>query len=199
MNEPDVLNEVIKDIGRGLYTAPWDTRPGGVVMIGDLSSDEKGSGARMNADKLAVEQIPVRCWHKLFHAQMSVLNEDKVYLGQLLDLVEALAAFQEGKADGLQLLHSVPAYWFEDAIAVFVYGAKKYKRWNWLKGQAWSVPMASAIRHARAVFAGEIVDRESGLAHTGHFTCNLIMLATFYDTYKEGNDFPDPKFFEAGK
>jgi len=209
----DGLNEVIKSTC-GLDKKPWVplTKDTGwyddpdcgmklpadriTLVVGDLESDEKGSGARMNADKLAVEQIPVRCWRSLFAAQVYKMPDpNAVYLSLLLDITDKLADFQEGKITGKQLLRYVPMSWVHDAIDVFNYGEYKYKKYNWLKGQPWSVPLASAVRHAKAVFGGEIVDQESGLAHTGHFTCNLIMLATFFYTYPEGNDFPDPKFF----
>ncbi len=207
----DGMNEVIRatagldkttwiDVDKNVTKEVYDLKPGQIVVIGDLNSDEKGSGARMNADKTAVELIPVRTWRKLFGHQVSrMAGGCQGHLYTLLDIVEALADFQEGKRGGSWLLRAAPSIWFDDAIDVFVYGAKKYKQWNWLKGQAWSVPTASAIRHARAVFNGEIIDQESGLVHTGHFMCNIIMLATFYDTYPEGNDFPDPKFFEETK
>jgi len=180
----DALDEVVAQIGRPLDTTPW---------VGDLDSNEKGSGARMNADKLAVEQIPAKIWAAVFRGSRGVRGMS------LITCVEDLALFQEGELPGGQLLNNVPMPWIESAVDVFVYGMGKYKKYNWLKGMPWSVPLASAIRHAKAIFEGERLDPESGLPHTGHFTCNLIMLATFYDTYKEGNDFPDPKFFEDTK
>jgi len=199
----DALDEVVAQIGRPLDKHPWadiDKPVDKTMTIGDLDSEERGSGARMNADKLAVEQIPVRCWHMIFAAQLWKKDSSAAYEHTLLDLVDQLAYFQEGKTSGAQLVRGVPMQWVHDAIEVFsYYSTHKYKQWNWLKGMAWSVPLASAIRHAKAVFAGEVVDPESGFAHTGHFVCNLIMLAIFYDTYREGNDFPDPKFFEDTK
>ncbi len=205
-----LLDEVVEGIGRPLDRTPWDDRPGNVyearrmiadadldmtpgpiVFVGDLDSDEKGSGARMNADKLAVELIPVRIWAAILRGNRGLRDLE------LVTCVEDLALFQEGRLPGGQLLNNVPIEWLECAVYVFVYGMGKYKRWNWLKGMPWSVPLASAIRHAKAMFAGEDLDPESGLPHKGHFVCNLIMLATYYDTYKEGNDFPDPKFFRG--
>ena len=178
----------------GLDKTPWSGLDN-KMFIGDIDSRERGSGARANENKLAVEQIPVRCWRKIFaHQVRRMPDPNAVYLSQLLNLVDALAEFQEGTASGSRLLCDVPMQWTHDAIEVFVYGMGKYKRYNWLKGQAWSVPLASALRHAKSVFGGEVVDPESGLAHTGHFVCNLIMLATFYDTYPEGNDFPNPEW-----
>ena len=178
-----------------------DPGPGKVIFVGDLDSNEKGSGARANADKLAVEQLPVRVWYKIFASRAAKAGRNPG-MWALLEVIEDLAEFQEGIAGGAQLLSHVPPRWIDDAIDVFVfYGNGKYKQpvptvpGNWLKGMPWSVPTASAIRHARAMFDGEQNDQESGFSHAGHLVCNLIMLATFERSYKAGNDYRDPKFF----
>lgn len=166
--------------------------------VGDVDSDDKGSGARMSAGKLPVELIPVRTWARIFLNQRPISGDDGSGLA-LIACVEDLAKFQEGREDGDYLLHAVPAPWFDDAALVFAYGATHgYKPWNWLKGMPWSVPLACAIRHAKALLIDkEPIDPESGLHHVGHFVCNLIMLSVFYDTYPEGNDFPGSKFFKV--
>jgi len=64
-----------------------------------------------------------------------------------------------------------------------------------MKGMSWSVVVGCALRHAKKIFEGELLDDESGLPHRGHFACNLIMLGTFYTTYPEGNDFPNEEYF----
>lgn len=204
------MRPTIDDLNKGLtdIMAPWDTEPWNESVkqahqmpVGDLESDERGSGARANADKLRVELIPVRAWvHHFAGKAYGSANSDVnvVALYTWLNLLDDLADFQEGKITGKQLLAHVPPSWMDAAVDVFVYGIKKYKMWNWLKGQPWSVPLASAVRHAKAVltyFPGEGVDKESGCYHNGMFVANLIMLATFYYTYPEGNDMPDKKFF----
>lgn len=167
--------------------------------VGDVVSDDKGSGARMSAGKLPVELIPVRTWARIFMRHASSIYGDERSGLSLITCVEDLAAFQEGRADGDYLLSSVPPQWFDDAALVFEYGATHgYTPWNWLKGMLWSVPLACAIRHAKALLIDkEPMDAESGLHHIGHFVANLIMLSVFYDTYPEGNDFPASKFFEV--
>ena len=175
-------------------------KPGQVFSVGDLHSDDIGTGARMSGDKLAVEVIPVRHWASIF--ETSLVNageyewEDKV----IITCLRSLAKFQEGKLTGEKLLAPVPHPWFDLAVDAFVYGytGGGYKKWNWIKGMPWSVPLACAIRHAKAhVLNGEMNDKDSGLPHISHFVCNLVMLATFYDAYPEGNDFPDSKYFEV--
>jgi hypothetical protein len=195
----DGLHEAIKEIGTVDLTGQDRT-----VVVGDLDSDERGSGARMNADKPKVDMIPVRCWLELFKRRANTLIDVHGFTpeetGRTLTAIQALGEFQEQRASGAELLASMPASWYDMAVEVFEYGAKKYKLWNWLKGQQWSVPMACAIRHMQAIFIkGELRDPESGLTHIGHFMCNIIMLATFYDTFPEGNDLPREEYFRHGK
>lgn len=109
------------------------------MTVGDIESNARGSGARFNAGKPAMELIPL---------------------------------------DGL-----------ESAARVFEYGTKKYAPWNWAKGMPWSVVVGCMMRHLAAMQRGEDVDPESGLPHVGHLMCNALMLATFRETFPEGNDF----------
>ena len=173
-----------------------DFGPGQIVTVGDLDSDEKGTGARMNADKLRVELLPVRHWAHLFWTAKTNAKDMEAHRATFCAAVDALAVFQEGDYNAQKLLAPLWPIWFDEAVEVFVYGTGKYRKWNWLKGQPWSVPLASALRHARAdLIDGELRDKESGLSHVGHFTCNVIMLAQFSKSYKAGNDFPATEYF----
>ena len=88
----------------------------------------------------------------------------------------------------LALLNVQPGLWVECA-RVFAWGSRKYAAWNWAKGQAWSIPLGSALRHiVLGVLRGEENDPESGETHRGHVACNLVMLLWFADHYAEGND-----------
>jgi len=188
------LREIGKHAGPGL--PDLDCKPDQIVAVGDLDSDDVGTGARMNADKLAVDMIPVRHWVTVLQQAVTNRGDHTWEDMAIIACLKALARFQEGRINGEELLQAVPHPWFNQAVEVFVYGAKEYKPWNWLKGMPWSVPLACAVRHAKAhVLMGEYGDKESGWPHYGHLVCNLVMLATYYDTYKAGNDFPDPRFF----
>ena len=193
------LNAVLTEIAR--RPGPLDFTPGsGIISVGDLDSDEVGTGARSNADKLAVELIPVRHWVHLFWTLRRNAMDRDYESAQLISALAALAAFQEGDYDARNLLAPIPPVWYEEACRVFVYGTKKYRKWNWLKGMPWSVPLASAVRHVRDVLVvGEEYDQESGLLHVGHFTCNIMMLAQYSTTYRAGNDLPNPKYFREEK
>jgi len=192
----------IEDIGRaaspniGRAASP---KPGDWCAVGDITSDKRGTGTRKNSGKLAVGLIPVRCWASIFEqAAMNCTSSGCMETedAALIRCVKALGAFQEERATGRTLLEPIPHPWFDDAVLAFKYGEDKYTTWDWLKGMPWSVPLASGIRHAKAVLLdGEEIDGESGLPHIGHFVCNMVMLATFYNTYKEGNDFPPTEYF----
>lgn len=93
--------------------------------------------------------------------------------------------FNAGKPD----LALIPLIGLESAAMVFAYGAQKYAPWNWAKGMNWSVVVSCMMRHLSAIQRGEDLDSESGLPHVGHLMCNALMLATFRETYPEGNDF----------
>lgn len=84
----------------------------------------------------------------------------------------------------------IPLVTLEDEARVWEYGAKKYARNNWMKGQAWSIPLACALRHLAAWQSGETVDKESGVNHLAHAICNLRMLTLYETTYPEGDDRP---------
>lgn len=67
-----------------------------------------------------------------------------------------------------------------DIVRVLGHGARKYSEKNWLKVEnARARYFAAAMRHLFAWWAGEKLDRESGLPHLAHAGCNLLFLAHF--------------------
>ena len=152
--------------------------------IGDIHSTAKGSGARYNAGKIAIELIPLR-----------IIAEHRVAFGgqtPYTDALLALAKFQEGGDAGhlLDAIQLVGPAW-KDCAAVFDYGRRKYAEWNWAKGMSWNAAIACAARHLLfGMMEGEELDPESNLPHRGHFLCNIVMLLTFIRTYPEGDDRP---------
>lgn len=155
------------------------------MTIGDISSSERGSGARYNDGKTAVELIPLRIIAEEFIRSAYPVTHE-------ITALSLLARFQEGEGEDVlySAIASIGPAWSECA-AVFAYGRKKYASWNWAKGMDWSVPLACAARHLiLGMMAGEALDPESGLPHRGHFLCNVVMLLTFIRTYPEGDDRP---------
>jgi hypothetical protein len=150
-------------------------------QIGDINSEERGSGARYNAGKPPLELIPLDILGRYFVYENHPLGQAMIELGK----------FQRGGAAAClyQAIDIVGPAWIE-AAQVFAYGRAKYAAWNWSKGMPWSVPIACAARHLLAMINGEENDHESGLPHRGHMLCNIIMLITYIDTYQEGDDRP---------
>lgn len=160
-------------------------------QVGDVNSTERGSGARYNGGKPAMDLIPLTVVSASFNgsdnADKRAVNEALWHLGQ----------FQvTSNRDYLgTAIRSLRAYW-PDAAKVFDYGRKKYAEWNWAKGMDWNIPVACAARHALKVLAdGELLDEESGESHMGHMLCNLVMLQTFLTSWPSGNNLPDPDLF----
>jgi len=94
------------------------------------------------------------------------------------------ARFNTGKSE----YHQIPLFALEGVARVLMYGERKYAKGNWAKGQPWSVPFDSMIRHMTAWQRGEELDPESGLPHLDHALCNMIFLSAFRDLYPEGDD-----------
>lgn len=154
--------------------------------IGDLSSKEKGSGARFNAGKPKLDLIPIRV----------IALSESYHIGIAFDsnhiALESLAKFQEGgdSVDLYDILKELCIQW-EDIAAVFDFGRKKYSEWNWARGMNWSVPIGCIARHILfGLMANEELDKESGLSHKGHIGCNVVMLLTYMRNYADGDDRP---------
>jgi hypothetical protein len=165
---------------------PKASSPGsGTGGIGDVNSDVAGSGARYNVGKTPVELIPV--WIIALACPGNSTEDESLEAG---DILEALGEWQRGESSIWTVFDAFRGDWTTDAALVFDYGRKKYAAWNWAKGMAWSVPTACAVRHLLAIRRGEINDPESGKPHRGHVACNLVMLAQYEETYRQGDDRP---------
>ncbi len=164
--------------------------------IGDINSNEKGSGARYNTGKPAMELIPVWIIARQARVRYFTLHkgDPDPAKKEALEILHSLGEWQKGNGslDSVFLgFHTITDLgWQKDCAAVFAYGAKKYAAWNWIKGMNWSIPVACIVRHALAILNGEVNDPESGLPHRGHIACNLVMLAQYEKTFPEGNDQP---------
>lgn len=155
------------------------------MSVGDVNSTERGSGARFNTGKPAMDLVPLKVLarHVLRSRPDSTVAKALLSLGHFQatrDISHLTFALEE-----------LGDHW-DDCARAFDYGRRKYADWNWAKGMNWSVPLACAVRHLRAVLAGEERDKESGETHLGHVFCNIAMLLTFNETYIEGDDLPTP-------
>jgi len=156
---------------------------GDFQQVGDVNSQERGSGARYNAGKPQLDLIPAHVWDK-----WDTVDRDLSF--NSAGFLEVLAEWQRGETEAFELLAFFDAGDMEEAARVFEYGAQKYAAWNWAKGMPWSVPVGCILRHWLAEESGEDLDPESGRRHWGHVACNVIMLVHFEDTYPEGDDRP---------
>lgn len=74
---------------------------------------------------------------------------------------------------------------FTEAAKVMEYGAKKYARDNWRKGQPLEQLLDSLLRHVAALQSGEQVDPESGCHHIGHIQANAMFLGLWLKQQQE--------------
>ena len=166
-----------------------------IIGAGDLTSKERGSGARYNANKVPVEFIPVRIWAGYMDPGFAVLPVQPD-----IPLLYALAEVQEGKKDPCELLEYVSTHDLEGAARVFKAVTERevnpYPAWNWAKGMKWSIPIACIVRHALRQYHGEAIDPETGLEHGFHIACNVVMLVQFGMFYQEGDDRPNAEWFK---
>lgn len=155
--------------------------------VGDVTSDEKGSGARYNGGKPDLSLIPLEILGSYLEEFGQAGANDSV-----AHAMELLGGFQAHRTVSslYGLLQTLGDDGWEECAHVFTYGKKKYAAWNWAKGMDWSIPIACAARHLMAMWAGQELDPESGLPHRGHVFCNAVMLLHYVRTYAEGDDLP---------
>lgn len=185
--------------------APAEARQAsGAAAVGDLASNAVGTAARFNAGKVPLHLIPAGILADL-QKHIAVYgpppgrsvnwNSVLCHLGTFQMLQSTGGIARRHLLQAMALMNVVPGLTAECA-RVFEYGMRKYAAWNWAKGQAWSVPLGSAMRHiVFGVQTGERDDPESGLAHRGHVACNIVMLLWFLDHYTQGDDrrrMPEP-------
>lgn len=75
------------------------------------------------------------------------------------------------------------------------FGARKYARFNFVRGYAWSLSFDALQRHLLAWADGEDRDPESGCLHMGHAAWHCLALMTFFLREKGTDDrigTPDP-------
>ncbi len=68
------------------------------------------------------------------------------------------------------------------------FGARKYGEHNYKKGQEWSKPLASLLRHTFKFMDGEDIDEESGLPHCDLALSNCMMLCDYFRNHKKYDD-----------
>ena len=69
----------------------------------------------------------------------------------------------------------------EPMVEVLEFGALKYAPNDWKRGLPVTEICESMLRHIHAILAGEDLDPESGLPHSGHILCNGMFLSHMMD------------------
>lgn len=165
------------------------------MSIGDINSQDIGSGARFNSGKADWSLLPLTIVAASLASKVPPDSLDLQAL-RLLGSYQATGSI----ADLFAILDLYGLEGLEECARVFEYGKKKYAAWNWAKGMAWSVCLACAARHLRDILLkGQTHDEESGHLHRGHVLCNVFMLLHYQVHYRQGNDLPNPAFFEVEK
>lgn len=77
--------------------------------------------------------------------------------------------------EGKPMMSLLPPVALEEVAKVLTYGAKKYSKFNWMKGLPYMEIIDSCERHISAWKKGEDID-ESACLHIAHAACNLLML-----------------------
>lgn len=94
--------------------------------------------------------------------------------------------FNKGKPQ----IHQVPSSAITGMAEVLGYGETKYGKYNWAKGNDFSVPFDSAMRHMLKFWDGEDNDDESGFHHLKHALTNLAILLEYYENNPDMDDRP---------
>ena len=92
--------------------------------------------------------------------------------------------------EGKRRLDLIPVSAINALGDVLTYGLEKYEARNWEKGNDFSVPYASLLRHLTAWWDGEDTDIESSQSHLNHAIMNLAMLIEYEQKHKELDDRP---------
>lgn len=171
-------------------TFPTTAEPLRVVEgVGDINSDAKGSGARFNTGKPALELIPLSIIVPFYSKPFADAAPSEQAIARALNALDALGMFQAREGSVYDVLRELGDHW-DGCARVFDFGRRKYAEWNWAKGMAWSIPIACAARHLMAIIRGETHDPESSYLHADHVYCNVVMLLTYAGTFTQGDDRP---------
>lgn len=189
---------VRRETAGNLYWAPeggivaWRKVATVPVGVGDVNGTALGSAARFNGSKPDLSLIPASIVGGYAdHARTLAAPPTEIYWPVVLAWVGAFQMRDDGRHALRNALHAMDndGLLWADCARVFDYGRRKYSAWNWARGQAWSIPIASALRHiVFGTLKGEEIDPESGLPHRGHIACNIVMLLWFIDHYPAGDD-----------
>lgn len=75
-------------------------------------------------------------------------------------------------------MHHIPPKFLLELADLMTQSAKKYSRWNYAKGQPFTMPYDSMMRHICKFMDGQDIDEESGKSHLLHVAANAMIMWT---------------------
>ena len=81
--------------------------------------------------------------------------------------------------DGKPRYDLLPSDALEELVAVYTYGANKYRDRNWEVGMRWGRVFAATMRHLWAWMRGESYDPDTGFHHAAHAAFGCFALIAF--------------------
>lgn len=103
-------------------------------------------------------------------------------------ITDAKTGGQKGKK--LAQLGAIDPLALLELAKVAGFGAKKYERYNYLKGIDWSLFYDASERHGLAFWSGEDTDSESGLSHLAHRAWQDLALLSMWLRERGTDDRP---------
>lgn len=179
------------------------------MALGNLDTNERGSGARFNDNKAPYDLIawyPIAVGLKPVTSSQEYVRQALICLGEFQRGADARYLHMAMVAASNAVNMDTPEMMAEMA-RVLEYGKKKYSAWNWAKGMPWDSVIGCAARHllgwdgVKGMWhdpGGD--DEESGCMHVGHVACNLMFLLQFMTNYPEGDNRPKelrPPIYDA--
>ena len=110
-----------------------------------------------------------------------LLNREITVDGVTSDMKDKADRFNDGK----RKYSLIDFKALEGMVQVLEYGSLKYSPGNWKKGLPTNEIFESMMRHLVELQAGNELDEETGLHHTGHVLCNAMFLAYMYQSKRE--------------
>lgn len=86
-----------------------------------------------------------------------------------------------------------------EIVRVYTFGSTKYPPRNMERGMSWGRVFAALMRHAWAFWAGEDLDRESGLPHLAHLGWCALTLLDYMKRHREFDDRSTETKIKQGK
>ena len=100
------------------------------------------------------------------------MSEDKY--GKVSTTSTGSLRYNEGKPQS----HHIPPRFILELADLLTKSADKYGRWNFAKGQSYTMAYDSLMRHITEFMDGEDYDIESGKSHLLHIAANAMIMWT---------------------